>query len=253
MPQQPVARLKSTPLRWIIGQLEPLTIGRTMTRLESDCVRWCTANPTIAPAWFAGMVWQILATLPADDPWRQIAVRGRDSEGRIVERGQPPEGRMGAWLHGSLMDSEEPGTDLTPRSSLDVSLDHGLVALNHGISERGAQVLGFGFDSFEAAAEMLKADAVAMAPELFGRSIFDAGSAALRWALWRRRVYVGRTDPYPLMVALEWLERAGRVSRGESIDLGGCEFEISTEKIEDTAWSELSGLVGGHPLFPQGF
>lgn len=246
-------RMRDAPQRWMVAQLEPLLTGREVTRRESDCVRWCAANPKIAPVWFAGMVWQILATLPADDPWRQIAVRARDSRGHVVERGHPPEGRMGAWLEDSTMDSEMPGEDLIPRSSLDPSTDHGLRALADGLPERSAQTLGFAFDSFEAAMEILSADRTAMSPDLFGRATFDAGSAALRWAIWRRRAYVGRTDPYPLMIALEWLERAELHAHGEALDFANCQFEIATESIDDTAWEELNELVGGHSLFPRGF
>ncbi|WNM27345.1 hypothetical protein RN607_14270 [Demequina capsici] len=232
--------------------VEPLTSATTHMRRENDMVRWVKKNPTVAAAWFSGVLWQIMATLPEDDPWRRISVRARGDHGEVIERLDPPDSMMGAWLDGVAFGIAADGMDVVPRTVSDDTLDVGLVALAENLPRLAAQALGLAPDDFRDVMAVFMASRSFLAPELYGRELFDMGAAALRWAIWRRRIYVGRADRLPLIVAVAWLRRAELVATGQAMSVEECRFEIHMDRAVTGSWGELRALVSDPPLFVPG-
>ena len=237
------------PARWAVAMFEPLIEARRLLELEDEARVWSRQNPRIAAAWFAGFIWQIMATLPSDDPWRSLNVKWPlASTCEVLRRGaDTPSSHRGATLRGEVFVGPAVGTDIVFPSNADITLDAGLVALRDGIDPASAAVLGLASDSWQAPFQLLSSlegDSEAATP------VFNAACPALRWALWRRRAYIGKSDPYPLLTAFAWLGRAERVASGQAIDSEGCIFEIEAESIDDGAWADMAGMLNGHPFFP---
>ena len=239
----------AVPARWVTAFFDPLTPLSTRLRLEHQMLVWVRQNGVCASAWFAGMLWQVVATLPRDDPWWALGVRGVEGVG--VDRGVTPGGVSGVWgADGVKFGSLDSARDVVFPSHPDPRLDPVLSPLVEGLDEFAGGVLALAFDGWEGPFDVLSR-VVALGDEGADR-VLAAGSAALRWAVWRRRVYVGRTDFYPLMVAQAWLGRALTVVSGGVVDVSGCVVEVGVERVDEGSWAELHSLAQPHPFFPPG-
>lgn len=240
----------AVPARWAVGLGEPLLTAQRHLELEMSAADWSRSEPRLASAWFAGWLWQIAQTLPLDDPWRRMTVRWPLAGGGEIVKGDPPDGAYGCWLKGQPVKDSRAGGDIVYPSNQDLQLDAGLVALEEGIGPSAACLLGLScLDTWQQGRELL--ENLSRTNGVPGSSpVFDTGAQALRWMVWRRRVYVGRTDPYPLLTAFAWLPRAERLDEDLQVDIEACRYEIETERIDRGAWGDLHSIVVSPPFFP---
>lgn len=247
--------------RWISSFLEPLTpIAQQIvnTAAMSSLAR---RNPSWVTTYATGVIWELVATLPEDDPWRRLSARvDLDvlSIGRSIENGQSllwqPDGAVGPTRTGAFrpdgasFGTWRDGTDLsgTPVND-DPTLDVGLVPLVPSLSPLSAAIFGLANKPVEEfASDLTQINhalwRAAMAHEgdhaRAGVFLLWSVKASMRWAMWRRQCYVGRDDQYSQHVAYSWLIKARNVLNGEPF--AAQTTDVETGVIEHGLYSVLA-------------
>lgn len=64
-----------TAARWMLTLVEPLLSPEDRYVIEQDMIELVAGQPRWSAAWFAGMLYEIGATLPAGDPWAEMSAR----------------------------------------------------------------------------------------------------------------------------------------------------------------------------------
>jgi hypothetical protein len=198
-------------VRWAAGLTEPL-IGTAARLAADDALRGrALADPGWAVTLFAGVLADVLTTLPPDDPWRHLSARiaglsigtppGSDPGTGAWRRG-PAGGwhRFGSWRDAADLTGDVPDAD-------DVRLDPGIAALAEPLRPAAAAVLAF------AARGRTESGAAVTALGADGATVFEVAAEALRWAVHRRRAYRGPGDLWPVEALTEWAAAAERQDR----------------------------------------
>jgi len=195
-------------VRWAAGLTEPLL--PTLARVAADQAvrRHAAADPRWAVTLFAGVLADVLTTLPAEDPWRHLSARigdltigtpPRTDPGPGAWRRDPGGGRrpFGTWRDAADLTGTPPGGP-----GDDVRVDPGIAALSDPLTPRAAAVLAF------AARGRAEARAAVAATGPSGATEFEAAAEALRWAVHRRRGYRGPGDLWPVEAVTVWAAHA---------------------------------------------
>ena len=192
-------------VRWAACLTEPLLSTRARVAADDEMRARAAGDPGWAAAVFAGVLADVLTTLPPDDPWRHLSARIGG-----LSIGTPPraEPGAGAWRRDRAGGRHRFGTwrdaaDLTEpvlTAPADVRSDPGVAALADPLSPAAAAVLAF--------AARGRAESRSAVDALDGRSVFEAGADALRWAVHRRRAYRGPGDLWPVEAMTLWAARA---------------------------------------------
>ena len=169
------------------------------------------SQPSWGTAFLAGLLTDIGATLPRDDPWRRLS-------GRVGELcvGDLPPATTGARnpdgsRHGTWRDHE----DLVPLVWDTPEHDPGLMAVAAGLADPSAALVAWSVREHAEAAQALRALRAELISGAEGspagaRQFWDASAAALRWVLFRQRSTGPASDDlWPIESAYAWLERAG--------------------------------------------
>jgi len=202
---------RRVPASWLVTLVEPLIDLATRAALEDEMSARCGRDPVWAQWWFAGVISDHVLTLPAADPWRHLSAHVASAVGGMTRGSSPaPPRRTGAVGEFGAFGTVRDGADLMPELPPEVSTDASMAALGPGLSAPGAAVLAFSADGYEAGA---RAIAALHGPggdleEAGGARMFVVLSTALRWAMWRRRVYTPGEDPLTLASGFAWLWRA---------------------------------------------
>ncbi|MFC8797302.1 hypothetical protein ACFT2C_06190 [Promicromonospora sp. NPDC057138] len=239
--------------RWAVQQCEPLVPGAARLATEARFVELTQESPGRTASWFGGVLADQIGTLPPDDPWRNLSARVGD-----LTRGAAPPAGDGAVSPAGPFGAMADGVDLVPTTFPSPMTDVGLAALSDGLSPIAAAVLAFATDGWSECNAALTA-AHARITQSDGQvtsaaCIVASGGDAVRWALWRRRVYSGPADDWFLASAFSWLWRAeylaaeGTLPADELADIDGA---LQDEAIDPTAYrvtvEAVSGKAGPEP------
>jgi hypothetical protein len=240
-----VDRDKGTEFRdcaaqWAIQQCEPLIPGATRLSTEARLVELTTDAPRRTAAWLGGTLADQVQTLPPDDPWRNLSAR----LGNLTHGNNPPEQDAAAGA-GRPFGTVADGTDLIPASFPSPMTDVGLAGLGNGLSPVAAAVLAFAADGWGRCSEALTVvhgqlmdDGASVA----AAGLVATGGDALRWALWRRRVYAGPQEDWFLASAFSWVWRAEQIAGTGALpgdELAEIDAALEDEAIDPTAYRVL--------------
>lgn len=209
--------------RWAINFSVPLLTDSmridNRERMRASCVRL----PSWASVWFAGVLSDILYTLPGTDPWKHPR---RDTNGVVTDE------EFGTWTA---------ATDLGVSAQLeDVSLSRDYAAIATPLSQPGRDVLAAAAAGFQACRDCLQPQG----GETDGGRMFDIGSEALTWACFRRGQYLGGEDNFPFEVMVSWGQRAADFLSGREPSREAEQY-VESEKINDALylpWWEMPDL-----------
>jgi len=200
---------------WAATLCEPLV--STERRVQIDLLLGDVADE--APRWMAtflgGMVADHIATLPDSDPWRHLVAQ---ADGTVLTTQGLPFG------------DERCGGDLVMSAPGDPAASLQTAALAGGLEQPSALLLATAGQGWEPAVGRLLEHGT-------GRSMLDVGGAALRWAMWRRRAYVGVDDPLAMLSAVSWVFRAGVVEVG---DCGGVALPQGEQRLIESTIREYA-------------
>lgn len=166
---------------WAVGLIEPLIdpVDR-VTVLERMRAQYVN-NTTRATTLMAGVLADLLDSLPEGDMWRNV---------------NPA--TFGNW---------HDGTDLVDIDTPHIRDDIGLAALARPLDRDAARMVAAAASGAESVARVL--DTAADPVTSF--------THAASWLTWRRRAYLGHGEPYPLILVFSWLPRARRAADGEPV------------------------------------
>lgn len=210
---------------WSLTLTEPLLSTHRRAVLEDGLARVHVQSSATAELFLAGLVSDLMQTLPERDPWRSLAARSGD-----VQVGDPPEGLSGGVLpDGTVFGSWRNATDLIPLVHQSAYDDPALAALaGDDLDPDAAVVLAAGARGWRETRDVLaslreQASAAsdgASVTELETRRLWRTGAAiartrtaavqAVRWAVHRRRGYIGCDDAWVEESAYRWAWRSTR-------------------------------------------
>ncbi len=233
VPDAAPADRRAPVARWAMSLAEPLISTSRRIVLDADLAAFTAGNPQWTTYWFAGLVSDLVATLPPEDPWRHLSASldlGALSDGPAGEedrlsfdnpRGRAAPAGTGAVLpDGRRFGTAEDSADLLMPDIGPPDADIGVVALTEPLDPVAAALAGFATadtELFHAALarlwRRLHADAVDHdgSPGAGGRWLAVV-TPVLRRFIHRRRVYTGPEDPFPLVAAFSWMARADRLA-----------------------------------------
>lgn len=221
---------------WLVAQCEPLVPTLDRAVAEQAFIAVTLRNPECVTWWFGGLIADHIQSLPPTDPWRHLSAR----VGETLTRGRLPKppALTGACGTNGKFGTLEDCTDLAHPSFSEPATDVGLAAVATGISSGGAALLGFAADGTRECARA----AMALHTELITETrdkkeaadkLFGACSDATRWAVWRRRAYVGLADDWTLASGFAWLWRADELT--QHADLPAGEWDEAARALADAA------------------
>ncbi|GAB3176057.1 hypothetical protein GCM10027059_50330 [Myceligenerans halotolerans] len=215
-PDDPAAGFRDGVARWAVQQCEPLISGAARISAEAKLVELTQEAPRRTTVWFAGVLADQVQTLPPDDPWQNLSARFGD-----LTCGTAPPATDGAVSAAGAFGTIADGADLVPSTFPSPMTDVGLAALTDPLCPCAAAVLAFAGNGWSETSQALTAvhaqfadtDGAAAA----AACLVATGGDALRWALWRRRVYGEPGDDWFLASAFSWTWRAERLATGDPL------------------------------------
>lgn len=261
LPTEPAADRRAPVARWVMTLSEPLLSTERRVTLDSDMAAFISANHQWAVYWFAGAISDIVATLPGNDPWRQLSASidltmislgesSSEAETRIwfqnPQGESPPGGTRAVFPDGRTFGSPEDSSDLVAPDIGPADSDIGLAALIEPLGDLSSAVGGFATADVESFCSALErvwhhlrlAEFSDETRVSAGFAFLTTVAPVLRRFIHRRRIYTGMDDPFPTLAAFSWMARADRLIRGPrriSAELG-----LAHEAaIEPGAYDEL--------------
>lgn len=218
---------KLTPERlaavhWVLTLVDPLLPVADRDHYLDKMSEVTRSSPDWSQLFFAGVISDMILTLPTTDPWRRLSARvgdvtvgtaPPDSDGAV----RPDGNRFGTWR--DCTDVIEPVFDHP-------QLDPALAAVASDLPSQAAVLLAAAAHGWSqarlAAAEVSKTG-----------DLFDAAHAAMSWSMHRRRAYGVQTDPWPIESVYRWSWRADRSERGQQWPADQVDEAIEDQSIED--------------------
>ena len=269
VPDTSVVERRAPAASWVMGLSEPLLSTRRRTHLDAEMSRFITTNPQWAAYWFAGVCHDLLASLPAPDPWRHLAgaldlgrvvaecgltrweVRSGETEIICTPGPAPAEKRAGsgAWLpDGRDFGTENDSMDLIPSGFGDSTTDVALVGLTEPLTTPAAALAALAGDVEVGALAWSKLfhtlssaqHSVGFVSRVGAGEVFlELASSVMRRLIHRRRIYTGPEDPFPSVLAFAWLARADRLVLTPSRAISA-EIELNADaRIDDDMYDDL--------------
>lgn len=199
---------------WAITLAQPLVRPGLAVKIARQARATMALDPPRARYWLAGLIGDIVSSLPSIDPWRSLSARVPvlGNPDIVVLGSVPPPDSLGAASARGPFGTWQDGADLVPPTHPNLLIDRELIVLAEGLVPASAAVLAMCASDFHTGARALQV----LGPG--GPESFDIGAPALRWAMWRRQVYVGQEDTWAHTAAMMWLHRAGALVTGEQFD-----------------------------------
>lgn len=199
---------------WVACLGESLVRPELATQIARQARTTLDTDPARGRLWLAGVIGDLVASLPQPDPWRHLSARVPVAGGTdivLLGTATPPAG-LGAASAAGEFGTWRDGVDLVPPAHANLLVDSGLIALAEPLEPASAALLALCGSDFRTGARALEELATG------GPGAFDIAAPALRWAAWRRRVYTGPEDTYPMTTGFMWLNFAARLAAGEGFD-----------------------------------
>lgn len=250
----PTMERRKPVARWAISLSEPLLSTSERVLIDREMIRFVQQNPNWSAAFFAGLLHDTVATLPAPDPWRNLSGTildprtGRrlvvESTGVAVPEATGARSAAGPF-HGTWRDETDlmsapvgdPATDLASaavRAELDPTAAALIAFAGHGWRiTRGAieEVQQHAWRDTEMSATATATNAHVIA--------FETVVAALRAVTHRRRLYTGADDQFTVMSAFAWMVKADSAVTDTDWDATEGTEILESARIEDDAYEAL--------------
>ena len=212
--------------QWSFTLSRPLLSPGQRARMEADLAKAHRLQPDQVQLFFAGIISDVVLTLPETDPWRKLTGRFADGTAGV----DPPLWNGAANADGSRFGTWRDATDLTPLEAGSVWDDHGLVEIADDLSPQAAAILAAGCYGWRECLAMIRTVRTVGAPRehdgevvaMFGSLEYaeiadlsfvrEACVDAVRWGLFRRQSYLGPIDEWPEQGLFEWAWRATRIT-----------------------------------------
>lgn len=209
-------RYQSAAQRWAMLLVEPLVSLAQRQRIEDDFRDAARSEPDWWTVYVAGVLADIVQTLPVDDAWRTL-VLGDDGAADWPLGDDFP--TFGTWE--SVTDVIEPTSD-APR------LDPSFVALEVPVPPRSTGLIQVAFQGWQALVGPVRQLVLQAGID----EAFDVGTAAIRFAQHRRRSYgLPADDIWAVVSGFTWAWRARWVVVGRQIDEDQIQLSIRQEQI----------------------
>lgn len=218
--------------RWIVALSDPLVDTASRIEIDEQLLRLVAVNPHWFSAWVSGFVSDLVRSLDPKDPWRNLVVQDGQT---LLADGSP----FGTWVD---------ATDVIPAGDPDLRSDLGLAALASKLDPEAAQLLSVSSQGWENALAWCEKNLVTAASldVESARGVFEIASQAIRWALHRRRVFCGIDDPFATLTAVAWINRAGKLTSGESWDEARAARSLRNNSITPGIYEQTTAPPGTH-------
>lgn len=205
--------------------VEPLLPLAVRMSAHDDMNAVCRARPHWGAAFLGGVAADMIRSLPDGDPWRNLSAR----LGTLTMGGEPPAEPGAVRPDGVPFGTWHDMEDLVGLVFDAPEVDVALAAVAEPLSPAAAAVIAFASLGWEAAGRALRAAHATGVPDgsgeevvypeklrasVAGRAMYEAGSAAIRWGIFRRRAYgqVAVDDPWPVESCFRWSWRADQIT-----------------------------------------
>lgn len=212
--------------RWVVSLCEPLLDTESRIEIEAGMVSVIAANPHWVAAWASGWLSDIVLSLDPEDPWRALVI----TDGQVRHPDGTP---FGSWVD---------TTDIVHASTEDIRSDLGLAAVRQPLEEKAAQLLAVSVKGRDDALHWCEQNIVS-APVLGpddANAFFRTIAEALRWAIFRRRLFEGAEDPFIPVTGIEWIHRAQKVITGEAWDEARAARFLKTSSIDAGTYGQFT-------------
>lgn len=206
--------------RWSVAVSDPLVSDAYRQRAAGDLSELSCSDPKWFRIWAAGLLWDMIDTLDPADPWRQVS---RTQEGVVLPDGTA----FGNWVN---------ATDIFPFPPEGIpELDLSLASLTEPLTE-DAKTLWL-------AAQQGRVQAREAMELMSAQRALAAAVQAIKWAIFRRRVFTGQEDLYIPLAIRQWGHQAQMVLDGAAESEETALRQHAASVVEPGTW-EL--LVHGH-------
>lgn len=219
--------------RWAVTLCEPLVSTRRRMQCEEEMAHLAVSNPKWISIWFSGVIAEHLATLPAEDPWRNLSIStaasGRNAPSVLLPSGEPF-GAQTSW------------NDLLNQNVADLSTDVAVAAVAEGLDAESRLLIARASQGWESA--RLYLDSLIEEPDVIDplwtpTRLFDVAADSLRWVMHRRRTYSGSDDVFSVLSLFGWLRNADLISSSLRWDEATSAELIEDQKIADGSWERF--------------
>lgn len=219
--------------QWAVGLHEPLIGSKSRLYHAMRLDEETRLHPVWAGVWFAGLIADAIQSLPEDDPWRSLSGRIHTGDDTLVAQGRyPVPEHTGATGRNGAFGSWHDASDLRTAEMGDPHVDIGLAAVADPLPKEPAALLAFaglGWAHLNTA--------ILLAERESEQSVFELCEPAVRWAYYRRGIYVGRDDPYVVFSAFTWLYRADMSALGSPWKTEEVDSQIDENRVDNSAYA----------------
>lgn len=204
--------------RWTVAKCEPLVAEAYRGRARMELENLGMIDRPWFNAWVAGLLSDLVGTLDPQDPWRNTTL---GADGAVTL----PDGSVfGTWHNAA---------DIHPyTTSNDPADDIALAALVPDLPVEAARLWNAAQEGLEACRRSME--------RLENQDAYEVADAALSWAMYRRRMFMGAEDAYVPVVSVQWARRAEKIVAGQSWDESGAARLREGSRIEPGTWASLA-------------
>lgn len=211
--------------RWVVAMHDPLVDTDARREIDEGLKELVAAHPHWFAAWFSGHLSDIVSSLDPEDPWRRLHVE----EGTAVH------------ANGRRFGSPEDSEDLARPSVPDLRSDLGLAALAPGLPDESAVLIALAANGWDPVLAWCEKNLVKepVLGQKDAAGFFKIATAALRWAMHRRRLYMGPEDPFIPVNGIAWIGRAHKVTAGTPWDEARAARILAESSVEPGTYMQL--------------
>jgi hypothetical protein len=212
--------------RWVVSLFDPLVDTDSRIEIEAGLKDIIAQHPHWFAAWFSGHLSDIVRSLDPVDPWRNLQV----VDGRALHEDGSP---FGTWVD---------STDLAQPAVPDMRSDLALAALRTPLSEDSAVLIAVASGGWHATLSWCEQHLVTESSldPAQAEKFFRTASASLRWALHRRRLYLGPEDSFIPVNGIAWIGRAHNMIAGTEWDEARAERVLAESSVAPGTYTQLT-------------
>lgn len=221
--------------RWTIALCEPLIetdvrveLDQRMEQILDEQAEWMTT-------WFSGMLASIITSLPSEDPWRNLSAShtGPTQTLTHVAPNVPLPQEDGASTRGRPFGTRRDHTDMTIPDSNDWLVDLQLAAVSKEVDPWSAALIGFAGGGMSPVKSAITSMIESVNSKQQDKKMFPVLSGALKYAIHRRRYYVGYDDSFVWSKGFLWIVRSEQILNGRDFHDENLIADIAESKIAD--------------------
>lgn len=211
--------------RWIVSMRDALIDTNAREEIDDRVKALIAVHPYWFSVWFSGHLADVVCSLDPEDPWRGL---------KIVDQ-------VAVYANGKHFGSSDDSTDLAGTVVTDLRSDIGLAALAPGLGDNAALLIAIAANGRDPVLTWCERNIV-NAPVLSEEDadvFFGITTSALRWAMHRRRLYLGPEDPFTHGNGISWIGRASRVVSGSPWDESRAARQLAESSVPEGTYAQL--------------